>query len=372
MATAGRLRLRGYQPDPFLGRAFGTGQGLNGEFNNGSRPTVSSPIQIGSPNDWKVIAGQSTTMAIRYGKLFMTGAWQPTGPGFRGSSSPVQIGSETGWTALGASSDPYNPMFGGIRDGKLFMWGINNYGQVGDGTRTTRSSPVQIGAETDWTALSIGRETSFGIRGGKIFAWGHNYYGRCGVSYGSVVAYSSPVQVGANTDWSFVTACNYGVHAIRVGKLYGWGSNGIGEIGIGTQDVSDHIAPVQIGTFDDWIFAAQGLYTCHGIRKPGRLYGWGYNVAGTLGIGDRVDRSSPVQVGTLRDWTYVSSTDGFNYGFVFGIRDGRLYSWGYNQSGVLGLGDSNNRSSPVQIGAATDWVSASAGTYHATMTRRPS
>jgi alpha-tubulin suppressor-like RCC1 family protein len=352
---------------------FGCGYGGDGEFNNNTRLTVSSPIQIGSANDWKGVVGNSMTLAIRYGKLFAMGALIPIPPGFAVRSSPVQIGSETGWTVISASTDPYNPMFGGIRNGKLFMWGYNNYGQVGDGTRTIRSSPVQIGSDTDWTALSCGREGAFGIRGGKIFAWGNNSYGRCGVSSGSVAAYSSPVQIGANTDWSQVSACYYGVHAIRAGQLYGWGNNSFGEIGNGTNDVLDHTAPVQIGTFDDWTFVASSFMACFGIRKPGRLYAWGYNeVTGSLGLGNLTGAfSSPVQVGSGIDWSYVSTTDALNYTAAMGIRSGKLYSWGLNSSGVLGLGDMNNRSSPVQVGSETDWTSASMGVSHAIAIRRP-
>jgi len=370
MATPGRLRYRGFQPDPFTGRLYGVGGGYSGEIDNsinGSSAYRSSPVQIGSLGDWKLgRAAYDTSLLLRSNKYFAFGTGMPFGPGYQARSSPVQIGGEADWTSVQGAVD--NSGGGcpcaGIRAGKLFTWGRNNYGQLGLGHQTDLSSPVQVGSETDWTCISVGNSGMAGIRSGKIFVWGINWYANCGVS-SATNSFSSPVQVGAITNWTSVSTAAWGLHALRDGKLYGWGYNGTGEIGIGTNDNSEHDTPTQVGTFDDWIVVEHGQMSCYGIRKPGRLYAWGWNNIGQLGLDNQVSYSSPVQIGSGKDWSRVSAggyTGGA--GFTAAIRSGKLYGWGYNWNGQLGFGNNVSPSSPVQVGSETDWLDVSCGHGH--------
>lgn len=88
------------------------------------------------------------------------------------------------------------------------------------------------------------------------------------------------------------------------------------------------------------------------------IYAWGMNQDGQLGLNDLVARSSPTQIGTATNWQYVNS----QYQFVAAIKtDGTLWTWGYNFYGGLGHNDRANRSSPVQVGALTTWSQVRAG-----------
>jgi hypothetical protein len=122
-------------------------------------------------------------------------------------------------------------------------------------------------------------------------------------------------------------------------------------------------APVTVGPVDGEGGSAPGIWTLTQALelnkqnlwpKPpgqGELYAWGYNQDGVLGLGDTVKRSSPVQVGALTTWSKITT----NFG-CFGIKsDGTLWAWGSNTNGELGLGDTVSRSSPVQVGALTNW-----------------
>ena len=94
---------------------------------------------------------------------------------------------------------------------------------------------------------------------------------------------------------------------------------------------------------------------------PKALYSWGRNNLGQLGLGDTVARSSPVQVGALTTWSQIASGGG-SYGFSVAIKtDGTMWSWGYNGGGQLGTNNLTYRSSPVQIGALTAWSQIAAG-----------
>jgi alpha-tubulin suppressor-like RCC1 family protein len=76
-------------------------------------------------------------------------------------------------------------------------------------------------------------------------------------------------------------------------------------------------------------------------------------LAGVLGLNDTINRSSPVQVGALTTWSLVST--GSNAAVVALKTDGTMWAWGVNGFGQLGQNDTINRSSPVQIGALTTW-----------------
>ena len=91
-----------------------------------------------------------------------------------------------------------------------------------------------------------------------------------------------------------------------------------------------------------------------------QLWSWGANSTGQLGLGDTTSRSSPVQVGALTTWNECACgmVNFYGRGFSSAIKtDGTLWTWGDNTA--LGLGDATNRSSPVQVGALTTWISVS-------------
>ena len=93
------------------------------------------------------------------------------------------------------------------------------------------------------------------------------------------------------------------------------------------------------------------------ITTGGKLFSWGNNSLGALGLGDTSHRSSPVQVGSLTNWSKVYCGGGFTIALK---TDGTLWSFGSNWYGQLGIGTSGgsaHKSSPVQIGSRTDWVS---------------
>ncbi len=91
---------------------------------------------------------------------------------------------------------------------------------------------------------------------------------------------------------------------------------------------------------------------------PEYLYSWGRNNEGQLGLGDSTNRSSPTQVGTLTNWLVLAGS----YRSSFAIKkDGTLWSWGSNNNGQLGLGNTTNYSSPKQIGSLTNWSAISGG-----------
>ena len=200
----------------------------------------------------------------------------------------------------------------------------------------------------------------------KLWSWGGNGYGELGL--GNTTNRSSPVQVGALTTWSNVfggTNCSFAIKTD--GTLWAWGLNTSGQLGLG--NTTNRSSPVQVGALTDWSDAkiSSRLASTLAVKSNGTLWAWGSPFNGVLGLGDATNRSSPVQVGTLTNWAEVS----VGRENVLAVKtDGTLWSWGLNTQGQLGQGNTTSRSSPVQVGALTTWskVAAIAGVGLATKT----
>ena len=180
-------------------------------------------------------------------------------------SSPTQVGTDTDWTnKVGA--------FGGYdhhiikTDGTLWAWGKNNSGGVGDGTTTARSSPVQIGSDTDWAQVSTGSAKAAIRTDGTLWTWGDNSYGQCGL--GDTTERSSPTQVGSGTDWASVQCAksSYYTMALKTdGTLWAFGRNYMGQLGDNSQ--TNRSSPVQAGSATNWIaFQADGVDSSGWVR----------------------------------------------------------------------------------------------------------
>lgn len=246
------------------------------------------------------------------------------------------------------------------KNGTLWAWGYNYYGQLGLGNSTTRSSPVQVGAGTDWASVSTTGQygTSLAIKtDGTLWTWGANVYGERGTSTNNSYV-SSPVQVGALTNWSKVSGGQIHVAAIKTdGTLWAWGYNGYGHLGDGT--TTNRSSPVQIGAGTNWSKVSAGYVNTYAIKTDGTLWAWGYNPYGQVGDGTTATRLSPVQIGAGTNWASVEA-DTYSSAVHAIKTDGTLWGWGYFQYGGNGIGSIGPRSSPVQFGS---------GTNHATLAK---
>lgn len=282
-----------------------------------------------------------------------------------------------------------NGTLGIKQDGSLWAWGTNTVGQVGDGTTTSRSSPVLVGygytwkniaasgnrvAGTDvvgnlytwgstngvrgWSLISSSGDGSLGVSAGLdvngyLYTWGGNTRGQLGQN--DRVHRSSPTQLGTNR-WSTVSVAGSYTVAVRSdGTLWAWGLNSDGHLGV--NDRNHRSSPTQIGTDSNWAAVAAGASCAFALRTNGTLWAWGPNGLGQLGLNDTVHRSSPVQVGTS-SWSQIAAGD--IHGAALRI-DGGLFTWGWNQYyGYLGQNDEVARSTPTQVGTSS-WSQVAAG-----------
>jgi alpha-tubulin suppressor-like RCC1 family protein len=345
--------------------AWAWGSGSFGRLGDTTTSNRSSPVSVvGGFTDWVQISGGQHTAAIRANGTAW--AW--------GRNDLGQLGNGT--TSLAVASP--NSVVGGFTDwvqisaggfhtaairanGTAWAWGRNDWGQLGNGTTSSRSSPVSVvGGFTDWVQISAGWQHTAAIRAnGTAWAWGLGSFGRLGD--GTTTNKSSPVSVvGGFTDWVQIScygAAVIGGHtaAIRAnGTAWAWGFNGNGELGNGT--ISSYSSPVSVvGGFTDWVQIAAGGFHTVAIRANGTAWAWGANSSGRLGDGTTTNKSSPVSVvGGFTDWVQIAA----GRAWTVAIRaNGTAWAWGYNGSGQLGDGTTSSRLSPVSVvGGFTDWV----------------
>ena len=279
-------------------------------------------------------------------------------------SSPVSVvGGFTDWVQIDVGVG--NTV--AIRaNGTAWGWGNNNKGRLGDGTTTYRSSPVSVvGGFTDWVQVDTGNGHTVGLRAnGTAWAWGGNDYGQLGDNTGGVFTDSriSPVSVvGGFTDWTQISAGYVHTVAIRSnGTAWAWGHAGLGRLG-NNDSTTSRSSPVSVvGGFTDWVQISAGNSHTSAIRANGTAWGWGINAYyfGAVGDNSNINKSSPVSVvGGFTDWVQVSA-GGAN---TLALRaNGTAWGWGSNGRGALGASIYGGRSSPVSVvGGFTDWVQIS-------------
>ena len=246
-------------------------------------------------------------------------------------------------------------------EGSLYSWGDATEGQVGDGTFTDRPSPVPVGPSFVWRSAAAGGFFSVALRhDGSLYTWGANNYGQLGLGGFDYAHKASPQRVGSANDWVAAAAGMYHVLALKAnGTLWSWGYNFDGQLGIGNRTSTN--VPTQVGSATDWIAISAGGYASHGIRADGSLYSWGNNGFGQLGLGDQTLRTTPTRVGSANTWVAVNGGGNHTLGLTVA---GGAFAWGSNLEGQLGTGEGTFKTSPTAVSPATGWVGISGGDFH--------
>ncbi len=278
--------------------------------------------------------------------------------------------SATGWTALSSGASHTC----GIRGGRIYCWGDDQNGQLGDGIAGgTRAEPAPIASgATDWSSVSAGSRHTCAVRAGRVACWGLDSYGQLGD--GSVTATAdptpSPIASGA-TNWTSVSAGDSHTCAVRAGRVACWGRDASGQLGDGSAGPNGDASPGLIASgATDWTsVSAGGSHTC--ATRAGRVACWGGDARGQLGdgsAGPNGDASPGLIASGATDWTSVSAGDQH----TCAVRAGRVACWGNDTSGELGDGSAGPEpdATPGLIASgATDWTSVSAGGSHTCATR---
>ena len=285
------------------------GSNTYGQLGINDRTQRSSPVQVPGTT-WKEVSGyygSAITNAIKTdGTLWGWGFAYFGDNTNENKSSPTQIGTDTTWDKVGGT--------GAIKtDGTAWVWGFSGQGRLGlgdtpsSGATSGRSSPTQLGTDTDWTDIYIGEIRSTGVKNGKLYNWGYGAYGALG---------QNQHLTGANQPWSqyqvpgtwATFSWNYSsTTAVKTdGSLWGWGENYRYQLGQNAQSPSPqayYSSPIQIGAGTDWSTSRShqangGWWTGQHIKTDGTLWRWGIDYDGATGNNANIPagNSSPVQI----------------------------------------------------------------------------
>ncbi len=241
--------------------------------------------------------------------------------------------------------------------GTPWTFGDNGFGQLGDGTRTARTTPTALPGISDVIDLHSGREHVVALTSAQtVRTWGSNGQGQLGLGGGADRL--TPTAVPGLSGITAVTTGHYHSMALTAdGRIYAWGRNADGQLGDGTRTRRN--SPVLVSGIDDAIAIAAGRDMSYAVREGGTVWAWGLNGDGQLGDGTTTLRTTPVRVGTLTG--VVSVSGGRDHGLAL-RSDGTVWAWGWNIYGQVGDGTLANKLSPVQV--TTGATAVAGGAHH--------
>ena len=247
-------------------------------------------------------------------------------------------------------------------DGTVWACGKNNFGQLGDGTTTDKSTPVQISSLSGIIAISAGSSYSLFLKNDStVWACGYNASGQLGD--GTTIDKSAPIQVSSLIAPCIAIAAGH-QHSLFLkndSTVWACGYNNTGQLGDGT--TTDKSTPVQVSSLSTPCMAlAAGVQHSLFLKTDGTAWACGGNNFGQLGNGTTTNTSTPIQVSSLNNITAVAGGGGHS---LFLKNDGSVWACGRNNYGQLGDGTTTNQSLPFQISTiTTSCVAIATGLYH--------
>jgi alpha-tubulin suppressor-like RCC1 family protein len=365
------------------GAVFAWGRNASGQLGDGTTINRNTPVAVKRPggtgfitNATAVAGGSDHSIALRDDGTVL--AWGSNVFGQLGDgtttnrSTPVQvkgpggIGFLTGVAAIAGGTAHTIAL---KDDGTVWTWGYNGFRQLGDGTTTDRSTPVQvkgpggIGFLAGVAAIAGGYDHTIALKGdGTVWTWGGNDMG--GLGDGTTTNRSTPVQVKGPGGIGFLTGvaaiAGGSLHTVALkddGTVWAWGSNEYGQLGDGTATLTMS-TPVQVKGPGEICFlmdvaaVAGGYDHTIALKEDGTVWAWGRNSYGELGDGTTTMRTAPVQVRDLWGMEFLTGAAAVASGWwhVIALKgDGTAWAWGWNSYGELGDGTTTDRHNPVQV-----------------------
>jgi alpha-tubulin suppressor-like RCC1 family protein len=262
-------------------------------------------------------------------------------------------------------------------NGRLFTWGSNEYGQLGDGTTEIIFDPSLIDSiypPTEITSrfglstgdkivsISIGGDHSSAISSnGRVLTWGGNSSGQLGDN--TITNKSVPTEItsrfGLSTGDKIVSISLGGWHSSALssnGRVFTWGNNKFGQMGDNT--TTNKSVPTEItsrfGLSNGDKIVSISLHDFHSsaVSSNGRVFTWGWNNFGQMGDNTTTNKSVPTEITSRFGLSTADKIVSISLGEFHSSAlssNGRVFTWGLNSSSELGDGTIENKSLPTEI-----------------------
>jgi alpha-tubulin suppressor-like RCC1 family protein len=268
-------------------------------------------------------------------------------------------------------------------------WGQDSYGQIGTTPAETcetlylcRKVATPVGGLSGVTEIAASETHILALlSNGTVFAWGYNGNGELGD--GTTTESSTPVQVtGISNAIQVAASVQHSLALLADGTVVAWGENGYGELGTGTTEGPEEcpspcaMAPRPVSGLNDVVAISAGEEYSLALRANGDVVAWGYDQYGTIGDGNHSEKTSPCTcVTSPTPVPGVSGAMAISAGMKMGMAllvDGRVTDWGANYDGELGNGTDNTNPGeylcycrgPVLVSGLSGVKAIAAGGYH--------
>ncbi|WP_028183214.1 RCC1 domain-containing protein [Salinispora arenicola] len=251
----------------------------------------------------------------------------------------------------------------------VLAWGDNLFGQLGDGTGADSDTPIPVSLPpgTTVTAIAAGDEHSLALTStGTVLAWGRNRFGQLGDETNT--SRSTPVTVSLPPNTTVTAIAAGHTHSLAItsaGTALAWGRNFSGQLGDGTTNDSNKPVAVNLppGTTVTAIAAGDGHSLA--VTSAGTALAWGRNFAGQLGDGTTNDSTTPVTVSVAPGTTVTDIAAGRVHSLAI-TSAGTALGWGRNGSGQLGDGTTDDSTTPTTVSppTGTAFTAVAAGEDH--------
>jgi alpha-tubulin suppressor-like RCC1 family protein/tRNA A-37 threonylcarbamoyl transferase component Bud32 len=253
------------------------------------------------------------------------------------------------------------------KDDKTYAFGRNYWGQLGFGHNKVVNE-IQIVEELcDQQIIDfangfrhfIARNSS-----GKVYCWGCNDWGYLGIGSQDWSYHKPKLNQYLNNEFVSDISCgaNHSLVLTNCGEVYAWGQNWEGQIGNGCN--SDQLKPIKVKGFNNERVVMISCGVCHSmaLTECGHVYSWGPNECGQLGIGNTLNSNEPKFVAVIDENKRNVFIEKISCGFTHSLllsSDGYIYAFGYNKNGELGNQKEENELSPHRIKTETKFIDIS-------------
>lgn len=273
------------------------------------------------------------------------------------SSSSTYTVNARGFVRSMALGDKHGIM--ALDDGSVQVWGgVDAYTASSAGAPDPTPRLVAYQLFRSARQVAAGNNASYVLmQGGTLYSFGVNNLGQLG--NGTIGSSSAtPIPVAGIGGVVFVDSkCDTAAAIDESGQLWTWGQNANGQLGIGAAGGANG-TPSMVLT--DVVNVAVGCDFIVALQRTGQVLAWGGNIYGQLGQNNTVPRSSPTQISVAN---IVSLGAGYYHALAV-ASDGRIATWGRNSEGQLGLASTTNQLSPAYVPIVTTAMSVAGGDYH--------